>query len=748
MKQNVARIAVSAATFAIDKPYDYIIPDDLAEQSVPGMRVLVPFGRGNRRSEGIILSLASESEKKLKHIEQLLDDAPVLSMENLKLALWMSDRFFCTVYDALRAMLPAGMWFKDGIRRQNDKTVKVAILSVHRDEADALAKEKKSKSPRQAEILQLLAGVGSMTIRDICSITGAAPAAINTLAKQKLLHIEAHEVYRRPEIRINKNPAPIKLNSEQTAAYENIAPLIGTNKPEAALLFGVTGSGKTMVYIKLIEQALAKGKTAIVLVPEIALTPQTVSIFASYFGDDVAVLHSALGTGERFDEWKRIRTGTVRVVVGTRSAVFAPVENIGLIVIDEEQEHTYKSESNPRYHAREIAKYRVAHSGALLLLSSATPSIESMYNAKSGKYKLFRISGRFNEQNMPDVIIADMRVDLKNGYAGSIGSVLRGELENNIKNGQQSILFINRRGTNPLIACGECGYTYRCDKCTVNMTYHSANQRLLCHYCGFSLPIPLQCTQCGGKLKYVGAGTQKVETELNELFSGVTIVRMDADTVSRINSHDKLLSYFREGKAQILLGTQMVTKGLDFENVTLVGVLSADASLYMSDYRAHERTFSIVTQVVGRSGRGEKPGRAVIQTFTPEHDVIKLASRQNYDGFFEQEMIFRRALGSPPVRDLLTISATGTDETAVLQALMVLHRALSGYFQDIANSINLLGPAPAPIPKVNNRYKYRLLLSCDNTKRVRETVAHCIREFSRDKSSKGVTVYADSDSYD
>ncbi|MCL2226728.1 MAG: primosomal protein N' [Oscillospiraceae bacterium] len=747
MGQNIAKIAVSAATYSIDKPYDYEIPEDMTSQVVPGMRVLVPFGRGNRRSEGVILSLVPSSKKRLKMVERALDEAPVLSEENLRLALWMSDRFFCTVFDALRAMLPAGMWFKDGVMRQSDKIVKVAALGVQNDEAYDLAKQKKARAPRQADVLELLAGAQSMPIKDIYRLTGATSAVVAALEKQGLVRIEEHRVYRRPSIRAVEKPGPIELSAEQQEAFDGIAPLIGSGKPEAALLYGVTGSGKTLVYIRLIKAALQLGKTAIVLVPEIALTPQTVRIFASYFGDSVAVLHSALGTGERYDEWKRIRSGEVQVVVGTRSAVFAPLSDIGLIVIDEEQEHTYKSESAPRYHAREIAKYRITHSGGLILLSSATPSVESMYNAKAGRYGFFRIRGRYNSKDLPSVIIADMRQELKSGNGGSISSVLQSELEHNIQNGEQSILFINRRGTHPLVACGECGFTFRCDKCTVNMTYHASDRKLLCHYCGTYKPIPNACPDCGGKLKYVGAGTQKVESELLELFPGIGIIRMDADTVSRINSHDKLLTKFRDGKAQILLGTQMVTKGLDFENVTLVGVLSADSSLYMSDYRAHEKTFSLITQVVGRSGRGEKPGRAVIQTFTPGHDVIKTASKQDYDEFYEHEIVFRRAMGSPPIRDLMTLSAVGTEEALVVLACHRMYNVLSNHFCG-DSGIKLLGPAPALVSKVNNRYRYRLLVSCENSKKVRDTIAHTIRIISSDRESKGISIFADADVYD
>ena len=744
----IAKVAVSSATFSIDRPYDYIVPEEFSRRIASGMRVLVPFGIGNKKSEAIVLSIVPQSNfKKLKQIDSLLDETPVLGDENIKLALWMSDRFFCTVFDAFRAMLPAGMWYKEKGTRQQSKTQNFAYLNIHSEEAVELAAQKQVRAPQQAAILKLLAGLEEMSVKDICGLTGASESSVKALEKLGAISIEKRETFRRPAIHIpqtENNRGDFELNVEQRNVVDSIIPLLCRENPEATLLYGVTGSGKTMVYIKLIEEVIKMGKTAIVLVPEIALTPQVMSIFSLYFGDEVAVLHSALGVGERYDEWKRIRSGSVRVAVGTRSAVFAPLENIGLIVIDEEQEHTYKSESNPRYHARDVAKFRVTQSNGLLLLSSATPSVESMYNAKIGKYKLFRIEKRFNEKNLPNVIIIDMKQELKNGNGGSISSVLRRELEQNIADGYQSILFLNRRGSSPIVACGECGFTYGCKRCSISMTYHSKNERLLCHYCGYSHDVPQNCGDCGGKLRYIGAGTQKVESELLSLFPEVKIIRMDADAVTRKNSHDKLLSDFREKNAQILLGTQMITKGLDFENVTLVGVVSADMSLYFGDYRAHERTFSLITQVVGRSGRGDKPGRAVIQTFTPNHEVIELSSRQDFDGFFEREIALRGAMGSPPISDLLSITAIGECEATVLSSCQKIRDSLEGYFKGIEGVI-ILGPTPPPVHKVNNSFRYRLLISCTNTKKIREIIAHTLREFSRDKFGKGVSVFADAD---
>jgi len=666
MNHRIAKIAVSSATYHIDKPFDYLVNDDIQSLVSPGKRVLVPFGRGDKKVEGIILSLETKSEYdnlKLKAIDTLLDDLPVIDDENIKLALWMSDRFFCSVYDALRVMLPAKMDFK---------------------------RKTKQRESNAAQVKETI------------------------------------------------------LTDEQSAVFDKILPLIKDEAPRAALLYGITGSGKTQVYIKLIEATIKLGKTAIVLVPEIALTPQTVSIFESHFGDTVAVLHSGLGDGEKYNEWTRIRAGSVSVVVGTRSAVFAPLKNIGLIVIDEEQEHTYKSENSPRYHARMIAKYKVTHSSGLLLMASATPSVDSMYMAVNGKYDLFHLSTRFNEMELPSVIVVDMKKELKAGNGGSISSVLQDELKKNIENGEQSILFINRRGASPVVACGQCGYTYKCKHCSVSMTYHISNKRLLCHYCGFNTPVPINCSQCEGKLKFIGIGTQKVELELNELFPNINIIRMDADTTTKKDSHKELLGGFRNKEAQILLGTQMVTKGLDFENVTLVGVLSADLSLYMSDYRANEKTFSLITQVVGRSGRGEKPGRAVIQTFTPQNKVISLASKQDYDSFYQSEIELRKLIKSPPVRDLISLTVTGVDENKIILACEFLKKSLSAAFSGDKHTI-LLGPAPAAVSKVSSKYLYKLLVSCKNTKQTRIKISQVVKNFMCDKISTGLTIFADVD---
>ena len=658
-EKRIAKIAVSAANYSLDKPYDYLIPDSMADNVVPGMRVTVPFSRGNRRSEGIVLGLTDKSEyEKLKPIEACLDKEPMLTEAQLKLALWMHDRLFCTVYDAVRAILPAGCWFNaDGARRVNDKMCEMIDLAVDAEEAFALAQAKQRKAPMQASLLELLCSTGRVSAREAMHFTGASRQSLNALINAELVTIEQEEVFRRPEVWTGKlKPLP-SLNREQNAAYSGLKNLMDETSPEAALLCGVTGSGKTSVYIHLIDDTIKSGKCAILLVPEIALTPQMIRTFSEYFGNDVAILHSNLGVGERYDEWKRIKNGAAKLAIGTRSAVFAPFENLGLIIIDEEQEDSYKSENSPRYHARDIAKYRCAKTSSLLLLGSATPDIESRYAAEVGKYKFFTLYERYNEMQLPTVEIVDMKHELKAGNGSELSSRLRAELEANITRGEQSILFINRRGANKLICCGDCGYVYKCPNCSVSLTYHSVSKRLMCHYCGYTRRVDSHCPDCGGMLTFIGAGTQLIEEELRQMYPDTEVLRMDTDTVKAAGSHDALLSKFKDEKIPIMVGTQMVTKGLNFENVTLIGVISADQSLYCGDYRSGERTFSLITQVIGRSGRGSKPGRAIIQTFTPQNEIIRLAAAQDYDGFYNTELSLRRLQNTPPFADIIAITA-------------------------------------------------------------------------------------------
>ena len=750
MARAVAKIAVSAATYWLDKPYDYLLPPELAEKTLPGMRVYVPFSRGNRRTEGIVLAVTEHSsfEQPLKAVLSVLDTEPVLTQEQLKLAFFMRERFFCTVYDAVRAILPAGLWFdEEGRRRAKDKSIEMARLAIAPEEAEALMTAKRMRSPGQAGILEQLCAFECIPSHDLLLHTGARRPALKALEKAGAVELYQKEAYRRPQIHIGAvDPLPV-LTPEQEKAFSGIDKLAQSGKAGAALLFGVTGSGKTSVYIHLIDKQLRCGRSVILLVPEIALTPQMIQTFSAHFGDEVAVLHSSLSVGERYDEWKRVKTGQARVIIGTRSAVFAPAQNLGLIIIDEEQEETYKSENIPRYNARDVAKYRCAKAGCLLLLGSATPDIVSMYGASTGRYAFFELNTRFNEHELPAVEIVDMKRELRNGNGGSISRTLRQQLQANIDRGEQSILFINRRGANRLISCGECGFVYKCPRCSVSLTYHSSNNRLLCHYCGYSQRPDEACPDCGGGLKYIGVGTQMVETELKDLFPGIEVLRMDADTVAPAGSHERLLERFRTEKIPVMVGTQMVTKGLNFENVTLVGVISADQSLYAGDYRAGERTFSLITQVVGRSGRGQKPGRAVIQTFTPDNETIVQAAAQDYPAFYRSEIEIRKLQHTPPFSELLSVTASGMNEEHVYRACRQIQQRLEGLVSP-SGSAEVLGPAPLAVVKVNNRYRYRVMIYGQPGSGLRGIVAGVVMEFCRDKAFADVAIYADNDPND
>ncbi len=747
MPEKYAKVAVSAAKYWIDRPYTYRIPEDMLEQALPGMRVYVPFGRGNRRSEGIILALSESCEHESpKYLLALLDKQPVLSPEQISLALFMRERFFCTVYEAVKTILPATLWFDaQGKARVRDKTVEMARLSISQEEALTLVDRKRNRSPQQANLLEVLSSFGCLPVRDLLQFTDAGRQSLKALCTAELVELFPREVFRRPELSSGQlQPLP-QLNEEQQDAFRGLSALAEQGKASGALLFGVTGSGKTSVYIHLIDQQLKRGRSSILLVPEIALTPQMIHSFSSHFGEEIAVLHSSLGSGERYDEWKRIKSGKTRVVIGTRSAVFAPVCDLGLIILDEEQEDSYRSEQSPRYHAKDIARYRCAKAECLLLLGSATPELGSYYYANSGRYQLFTLAERYNRRELPDVRIVDMKQELRQGNGGSISSVLRDEIQKNLDAGQQSILFLNRRGANKLVCCGDCGYTYKCSRCSVSMTYHSVTNRLVCHYCGCTQRIQEACPSCGGILKFVGAGTQRVVEELGELFPEVPVLRMDADALGEAGSHEALFDRFREEKLPIMVGTQMVTKGLNFENVTLVGVISADQSLYAGNYRAGERSFSLITQVIGRSGRGDKPGRAVIQTYTPDNEIIRQAAQQDYVSFYQSEILLRRLQNAPPFMDYLAITASGLDELQVFECCRAVRRRLEDLGKD---RLELMGPTPLTVLRVNKRYRYRIHISCKLDRTVRAMVAQTLMELSTDKRFRGVSLYGDNDPLD
>ena len=801
----IAKIAVSAATYAIDKPYDYLLGEDLGVGV--GCRVLVPFGRGNRTCEGVVLSVRhGVPEKPLKAVRQALDTEPVLTEKQIKLALWMRQRYFCTVYDAIHTILPAGVWYQyreiwqicadaawddlsdreasicrflsegpsdiqalkktfgedvqpllkrlqklqiaavqiEGKRKVNDHLVQFAALAMDAEEALAQVTAKRKTAPRQYDAVEFLYRCGETPVHELCYFTGVSRQGLKSLEKLGVLTIREQEEYRISEKDYAVKAEAITLNDEQQQVFTTVLSQVESGEAGVTLLQGVTGSGKTLVYIRLAQELLRQGKSVMILVPEIALTPQMMARFTAYFGDEVALLHSGLRMTERYDQYKRIARGEAHIVLGTRSAVFAPLENLGLIVLDEEQESSYESENAPSYHARDIAKYRCAQEGARLLLGSATPTVESAWHAKNGDYHLALLRKRYNQKQLPRVIMADLRQELRSGNTGVISRVLREELQKNIEAGEQSILFLNRRGSSRQLLCPECGYVPQCPRCSVYLTYHSANNRLMCHYCGYSEKAAEECPECGGLLKHMGVGTQKVEEELRGLFPGTEILRMDADTVG--GGHEALLRRFEEEKVPILLGTQMVAKGLDFDNVTLVGVLTADLSLYVDHYRAPERTFSLLTQVVGRAGRGEKAGRAVIQTYTPENDVIQAAADQDYERFYESEIRMRKLRLDPPFADQFVITVTGGEESAVLRAAAQVRdglATLAASLQYQPLQWEVLGPAPAPVLKVNNRYRYRITVIGRNDKTLRDVIASILRQFAARSENRNMSIYAD-----
>ena len=613
------------------------------------------------------------------------------------------------------------------------------------------ASRRPKSAAMQKSVLELLCSLGSVAAKELCYFTGAKMPTLQRLEDLGYVTFSERPVLRCREIQPVKLDGPLVLNAEQQTCFDGLSRQMAERIPGIALLYGVTGSGKTSVYIQLIKNCLEKGKSAMLLVPEIALTPQLLGLMAAYFGDQVAVLHSSLSTGERYDQWKRVRDGDARVVVGTRSAVFAPCVNLGLLILDEEQEHSYKSENSPRYDAREVAIWRGAKENALVLLGSATPSIESMYRAKSGIYRLYTMIRRYNGRPLPEVDIVDMRQELKMGNDGSLSYPLREALYDTVQAGKQTILLLNRRGNSRALVCVDCRETPQCPRCDLRLTYHSANGRLMCHYCGYSQPTPERCPACGGPLKQLGTGTQKVQQELLELYPDMPTERMDADTVSAVNTHERILDRFKQEKIPVLIGTQMVAKGLNLPDVTLVGVLDSDLSLYTGGYRAGETTFNMLTQVIGRAGRGAYSGRAMVQTLVPEHQVIRLAARQDYQGFYDLELGLRRVQNVPPFGDLACVTFIGQDEATVLRGAVKFRDSIIACLRQAPyteEKCTTLGPAPCVVPKINYNFRYQLTLRCRMSKPLRLLLAHLLRQFLGDKANRGVSAFIDVNGYD
>ncbi len=807
----VVQIAVDQAMVSYDKLYTYRWPAELGQPQV-GVRVLAPFGGGDRRRQGLVISCGEETDvSRYKPVLSVIDPEPLLNEEMLALARFMQERTFCALFDAVRAMLPTGLYMRlkpvlrpavdvpphvldtltpnerqllnfvskcpggadqasllkrlgmeedapalrhllelgvllrsqDAFRQLGDASVRSVRLAAREPSAPAVKLTEKQQS-----VLSLLEDVGAASVKEVCYFAGVTPAVITALARKGLVELYDAEVLRTPYRAVEEAPAITSqtLSEEQQQAYDRLLPLYDSRQPAAALLHGVTGSGKTAVYMNLIDRVLADGRQVIVLVPEISLTPQMMALFLQKYGRRVAVLHSGLAIGERMDEWKRIKRGEAPIVVGTRSAVFAPCDNLGLVVVDEEQEHTYKSESTPRYHARDVAKFRCARHNALLLLTSATPSVESYHAAMAGRYALVQLTSRFGDAQLPEVQVVDMRQEAAGETA--IGPTLLSEMRRCLDDGQQVILLLNRRGFHTHVSCRSCGQVVTCPSCSISMTYHRANNRLMCHYCGHAAPAPEKCPTCGSdKLRYTGSGTQLVEEELADLFPDQKVLRMDTDTTMSRTAYEEKFQAFARGDYGILIGTQMVAKGLDFPKVGLVGVLSADQSLYGDDYRSFETTFALLTQVVGRAGRRATRGKAVIQTYTPDNPVIELASRQDYTSFYELEIASRRMMHYPPYAALFMFGFSGTAEAPVRRAarwtLNRLQELVTGEYADLP--VIALEPTPAGVLRVAGKYRYKLLLKARNSARMRQLVRQLLTAFHTCPDLRGVSVYVDID---
>lgn len=802
---RLASIAVDKAAMSYDRLFTYLVPDSLAGRARPGCRVLVPFGQGNRKRQGIIFSLEEgESTRGIKPILQLLDEEPVLTGELLRLAAHLHASTFCTFYDAVRLMVPAGMDHRVAVSYALAPEAPDTEEGLGQVEAEVVRYLRKRKKPvaekklmqeiplleagtlvslyekgvlvreedlhrrvldekvtmvrllpddgltrltqKQKAVAAFLQQEETASLKEVCYYSAVTRVVVDNMQKHGLVEYFEREVYRNPyRDAVREAGREIILSSTQKEALDELLRIQEAGEYAVSLLYGVTGSGKTQVFLKLAQEVVRQGQGVIVLVPEISLTPQTVNQFHLVFGGDVAVIHSGLSLGERMDEYKRIRRGEAKVVVGTRSAVFAPIEKLGLIIIDEEQEPSYKSEKNPRFHAREVAKWRVHEHHTQLVLASATPSVESFHWAREGRYHLIPLKGRYTGSSLPDVTMVDLGEDPPVVGSSLISGQLCEELYHNLQMGEQSILLLNRRGYHTLVRCTSCGEPAKCPNCSVALTYHTANNALCCHYCGYVEPKGARCP-CGGEYaRFQGAGTQRVEEELQTLFPEARILRMDMDTTMQRFSHERLFGQFARHEYDIMVGTQMVAKGLNFPDVTLVGVLCADQSLYSDDFRSFERTFSLITQVVGRAGRSLKKGRAFIQTYSPENPVLRLAAAQQYQSFFEGEITLRRLGLYPPFCDLCALGITGEGEEGVREgaalALRLLRETAAAAFADLP--LRVLGPSEFAVYRMNGKYRRKLLLKCRNNVRFREFLRQVLAAFEQQRRDKGVHIFAD-----
>ena len=732
--------------YHLDRPFDYECSDDMTVGAI----VKVPFGKIDKLRYGVVVKLKDEAPaEKIKPVHSSLDGRLRLTEEMCGLCLFLKEYTLCTFGEAVRCILPPGA-LSDKLNESFKKEISLAVDREAAVTLLTLTGKSGIRSEGQREILKALIKLGAMDYSLVKELPGVSGANVTALRDKNLIKITESENIRNPyaAYALEQSREEIVLSSLQNKAYETITELYRDEKARCALLHGVTGSGKTKIILKAIDRCIEDGKSVIMMVPEISLTPQTVGIFCRRYGERVAVIHSSLSQGERMDAWKRIRRGEVDLVIGTRSAVFAPLSNIGMIVIDEEHEHTYKSESDPKYHARDVASYICGRNNALLLLASATPSLESYYKATKGVYTLVPLKERFGGVRLPDALIVDMREELRLGNTTPLSERLLKSLEGVGERDEQAILFLNRRGYNSQVSCKSCGDVISCPRCSVSLTYHTGagGGRMLCHLCGYTAPVARVCESCGSdNLSFLGFGTQKVEAELSKYLPDMPVMRMDADTTSGKLAYDRMLEDFRGGKADILLGTQMVAKGHDFPRVTLVGVVLADTSLFVSDFRASEKTFSLLTQVIGRAGRSKDSGVAVIQTYAPKNEIIRLACLQDYEKFYEGEIELRKELKYPPFCDIVTLTVTAEEEGIALKEAAGLHEALVTRLKSTAGADEkpfiVFGPFEAGVYKVNEKYRMRIVVKCRLDRAARGMFSSILAEVG--KKSRGSSISID-----
>ena len=797
---SVAKVIVDVPAQQTNKPFDYKIPTRLQHVLKQGMRVIVPFGP--RKVQGFVIDIVSESEfPKLREIIEPMDIQPILNKELLQLSDWLTEKTLCYKISAFQVMLPPALKAKyekkirikdrqmlhalppslqhyfakqdtinwedvlksgelshfqkqveDGIlevlyivkERVKKKQIKIIAPSIDMLEKKA---ELSKRNTKQIMVIDyFISNPKPIERQKILSLLGISSSVIKSLVDKGILYESMQEVYRDPyQDRIFEHTEPLQLTEEQSVAIKPILQTIEEKRHDVFLLYGITGSGKTEVYMQSIQKVLEEGREGIVLVPEISLTPQMVNRFKGRFGDEVAVLHSGLSIGEKYDEWRKIQRKEVRVAVGARSAIFAPFENLGIIIIDEEHETSYKQEDNPRYHARDVAIERARTHNCPVILGSATPSLETFARAKKGVYQLLTLSKRMNDQSLPTVDIVDMREELREGNRTMFSRLLYDKLQDRLMKKEQTVLFLNKRGHSSFVMCRDCGYVIQCPNCDISLTYHQYQQQMKCHYCGYEAVVPTICPECTSEhIRYFGTGTQKVEEELGKIFPEARVIRMDVDTTSRKGSHEKLLTAFEEGKADILLGTQMIAKGLDFPNITLVGVLSADTMLHLPDFRSSEKTFQLLTQVSGRAGRHELAGEVVIQTYSPEHYSIELASQQDFDQFYQKEMMIRKIHQYPPFYYLALITVSHEELMKVVDVTEKISVTLSSR---LSKGAHILGPVACPIPRINNKYRYQCIVKYKKEPKLTQTLKMILDHYQQDIHRTGLQISIDKNPY-